>query len=107
MICPLKVVRLYGEFLRALHLSCRRCPLRAVVLVNSAPQLGQDDFVAWPDFSLWCLSRLLNVENCLPLHPCSQHCGLGRVWTTRTWPGSGTVLPIAEGSGPLAGSMGE
>lgn len=26
---------------RRLHLSCSMCPFRAVVLVNSAPQLGQ------------------------------------------------------------------
>lgn len=60
---------------RGLHLSCAICPLRAVVLVNSAPQRGQYDFVAVPDFSRWCLSRLLNVENCRPLQPWSKHCG--------------------------------
>jgi hypothetical protein len=26
---------------------------------------------------------LLKVENCLPLHPCSQHCGFGRELSTR------------------------
>ena len=31
-----------------------------------------------PLFSRWCLRRLLNVENCRPLQPWSQHCGLGR-----------------------------
>jgi hypothetical protein len=67
-----------------LHLSCRRWPFRAVVLVNSAPQFGQDAFAAWPDFSLWCRSKLLNVENCRPLQPCSQHWGFGRLCTTRT-----------------------
>lgn len=25
------------------------------------------------------------MENWRPLHPCSQHWGLGRLWTTRTW----------------------
>jgi hypothetical protein len=35
-----------------LHLSCSKWPFLAVVLVNSAPQLGQDALVAWPDFSL-------------------------------------------------------
>lgn len=34
-----------------LHFSCCICPLRAVVLVNSAPQRGQVDFEAVPDFS--------------------------------------------------------
>ena len=79
--------------LRCLHLSCRRWPLRAVVLVNSAPQLGQDAFEAWPDFSRWCRSRLLKVENCRPLHPCSQQRGLGRLWTTLTWPASTPFIP--------------
>jgi hypothetical protein len=34
-----------------LHLSCAMCPFRAVVRVNSAPQRGQTDFAAVPDFS--------------------------------------------------------
>lgn len=65
------------------HLSCARCPFLAVVLVNSAPHLGQYDFADVPDFSLWCRSKLLNVENWRPLHPCSQHWGLGRWLSTR------------------------
>lgn len=36
----------YHELLLCLHLSCNRWPLRAVVLVNSAPQLGQLALVA-------------------------------------------------------------
>ena len=52
-----------------LHLSWRRWPFLAVVRVNSAPQLGQVALAAWPDFSRWCLSRLLKVENWRPLHP--------------------------------------
>lgn len=56
-----------------LHFPCMRCPLRAVVRVNSAPQFGHVALDAWPDFSRWCRSRLLKVENCLPLQPCSQH----------------------------------
>lgn len=59
------------------HLSCARWPLRAVVRVNSAPHLGQLDLDAVPDFSRWCLSKLLKVENGRPLQPCSQHCGFG------------------------------
>lgn len=39
------------EFLRDLHLSCAIWPFLAVVLVNSAPQFGQLDFCAAPDFS--------------------------------------------------------
>lgn len=55
----------------------------AAARVNSVPQSGQVAFVAWPDFSRWCLKRLLNVEKLRPLHPCSQHCSLGRltIWT--------------------------
>ena len=47
----------------ALHLSCAKCPSLAVFLVNSAPQRGHTDFDEVPDFSRWCLRRLLNVEN--------------------------------------------
>jgi hypothetical protein len=35
------------------------------------------------------------VENCRPLQPCSQHCGLGRVLTTR----GPTLLPWFPGDG--------
>lgn len=65
------------------HLSCAKWPLRAVVRVNSAPHLGQYDLAAVPDFSRWCRRRLLKVENWRPLQPCSQHCGLGRWFSTR------------------------
>lgn len=65
------------------HLSCATWPFRAVVLVNSAPHLGQYDLEAVPDFSLWCRKRLLKVENWRPLQPCSQHCGFGLWWSTR------------------------
>ena len=47
-----------------LHLSCAKWPFRAVVRVKTAPHLGHSDFAAVPDFSRWCLRRLLNVENC-------------------------------------------
>lgn len=79
---------MHQELRRCLHLSCRRCPLRAVVLVNSAPQFGHEALIACPDFSRWCRSKLLNVENCRPLQPCSQQRGFGRLCTTRTWPAS-------------------
>lgn len=69
-----------------LHFWCSRWPFRAVVLVNSAPQSGQLALVAWPDFSRWWRRRLLKVENWRPLQPCSQHWGLGLLWTTRTCP---------------------
>lgn len=69
-----------------LHFWCSRWPFLAVVLVNSAPQSGQLALVAWPDFSRWWRRRLLKVENWRPLHPCSQHWGLGLLWTTRTCP---------------------
>ena len=52
-----------SEEARALHLSCAKCPSLAVFLVNSAPQRGQTDLEEVPDFSRWCLRRLLNVEN--------------------------------------------
>lgn len=55
-----------------------------MVLVNSAPQSGHVALAAWPDFSRWWRRRLLNVENWRPLQPCSQHWGLGLLWTTRT-----------------------
>lgn len=79
----------------------------AVVRVNSAPHLGQYDFAAVPDFSRWCLNKLLNVENWRPLHPWSQHCGFGRELTTFTgaWPLVGAVgasvatLPDRYGGG--------
>ena len=58
---------------RGLHLSWAKWPSRAVFLVNSAPQRWQTDFCDVPDFSRWCLRRLLNVENWRPLQPCSQH----------------------------------
>lgn len=67
-----------------LHFWCSKWPFRAVVRVNSAPQSGHDALVAWPDFSRWCRSRLLKVENWRPLQPWSQHIGLGRLCTTRT-----------------------
>ncbi len=73
-----------SELLLTLHFSCAMCPFRAVVLVNSAPQRGQYDFAAVPDFSRWWRRRLLNVENRRPLHPWSQHRGFGRLPTTRT-----------------------
>lgn len=83
--CKLKVPKQIGQLgtslayplasdaLRGLHLSCAMCPFLAVVRVNSAPHRGQMLLDAVPDFSRWCRRRLLNVENCLPLHPCSQH----------------------------------
>jgi len=40
-----------SELPLGLHFSCAMCPFRAVVLVNSAPHLGQYDLVALPDFS--------------------------------------------------------
>jgi hypothetical protein len=54
--CMIPVCFLYRppkihEFLRDLHLSCAMCPFLAVVRVNSAPQFGQLDFCAAPDFS--------------------------------------------------------
>jgi len=79
MICAIYELR------RCLHFSWAMWPFLAVVRVNSAPQLGQTDFVAAPDFSRWCRKRLLKVENWRPLQPCSQHCGLGRLCTTLTW----------------------
>jgi hypothetical protein len=74
---------LASDDLRGLHLSCAIWPFRAVVRVNSAPHRGQVLFDAVPDFSRWCRKRLLNVENCRPLQPCSQHCGFGREFNTR------------------------
>lgn len=102
------VCRLPYELRLCLHLSCSMCPLRAVVLVNSAPQLGHVDFAAWPDFSRWCRRRLLNVENWRPLQPCSQHWGLGRLWTTRTWLWSagGVLEEAVVGSIPYIGVLG-
>lgn len=87
------------EFRRCccLHLSCCMCPLRAVVLVKTAPQWGHDALDAWPDFSRWWRRRLLDVENCRPLHPWSQHRGLGRLWTTRTCPPSGDEVTVPGG----------
>lgn len=58
-----------SDALRGLHLSWAMCPFLAVVRVNSAPHRGQLLLAAFPDFSRWCRNRLLNVENCLPLHP--------------------------------------
>lgn len=78
-----------------LHLSWSMCPFLAVVLVNSAPQLGQVALAAWPDFSRWWRRRLLKVENCRPLHPCSQHRGLGRLEAT----------PVEEPSGEAAAGL--
>lgn len=73
------------EFLLCLHFSCAMCPFLAVVLVNSAPQLGHEDLLATPDFSRWWRRRFEKVLNWRPLHPWSQHWGLGRDCTTRTW----------------------
>lgn len=92
-----------SDALRGLHFSCAMCPLRAVVRVNSAPQRGQYDLAAVPDFSRWCRSRLLNVENWRPLHPCSQHCGFGRELSTRT-PRSGAPPSAAAAAAAEDGS---
>lgn len=82
---------------RFVHLSWAKWPLRAVVLVNSAPHRGQYDFVAVPDFSRWCLSKLLKVENWRPLQPCSQHWGLERGSSILMAWGSSKVEGVAEG----------
>jgi hypothetical protein len=42
------------------------------------------------------------VENCLPLHPCSQHCGFGREFKTRGI----TALPCEPGDGDKDGASG-
>ena len=93
------VYQLASDGLRGLHLSCAMCPFLAVVRVNSAPHRGQELLEAVPDFSRWCRSRLLNVENCLPLHPCSQHWGFGRELITRGITGLPWVLGDEESAG--------
>jgi hypothetical protein len=80
-----------------LHFPWAICPFLAVVLVKTVPQYGHSDFVAVPDFSLWCRSKLLNVENCRPLHPWSQHCGFGLLPTTLTPSSTPVLLPIDGG----------
>lgn len=102
----------------ARHLPPYMCPLRAVVRVNSVPQYGQIAFMALPLFSRWCLSRLLKVLNCRPLHPWSQHCGLGlegitgtsvvddsKGWLTGGYDGMAVTI---DGTGPTpCGASGE
>jgi hypothetical protein len=68
----------------ALHFPCATWIFRAVVRVNTAPQIGHSALATTPDFSRWWRRRLLNVENSRPLQPWSQHCGRGRELTTRT-----------------------
>ena len=68
-----------------LHFPCAMWMLRAVVRVNTAPQIGHSALATTPDFSRWCRSRLLKVENSRPLQPWSQHWDRGRELITRTW----------------------
>lgn len=93
------VYQLASDGLRGLHLSCAMCPFLAVVRVNSAPHRGHVLLEAVPDFSRWCRNRLLNVENCRPLHPCSQHWGFGRELITRGITGLPWVLGDEERAG--------
>ena len=67
-----------------LHLPWATWIFRAVVRVNTAPQIGHSAFATTPDFSRWCLKRLLKVENSRPLQPWSQHCGRGLEVIKRT-----------------------
>ena len=39
------------------------------------------------------------MENCRPLHPCSQHCGFGREFSTRTLRWSGDDGKPGVGAG--------
>lgn len=50
LLCPAHEELVEG-CLFCLHFWCSKWPLRAVVLVNSAPQSGQLALVACPDFS--------------------------------------------------------
>ena len=68
-----------------LQLPLARCVSLAVTRVNSPPHWGHSTFFALPDFSFWCLFRLLHVENTRPLQPCSQHCALPSPFAAAAW----------------------